>query len=450
MIRPLLPIGLMVSILAGIVVAQEEEEPSRDRIVLQNGTVVKGRIVQASDDTVTLAFGFGGRVEFKRKDLRSVHRVEGDGTSNRVGGDGEAKARETWNYFVFHGESVVGFRKVIRTRVRRKGRPGTLLKDEVLFRNAGQAQQENAEACRILTLEFIEDTGAFRTLYYRETGMGTESIIDARFENGCLQYTWVRGGKRTYHTEALGAEVLFPIQMWMKVAALATASNGCEVAHRVWDPRDRKVIPSGARPFPSCWVAVGAVKVRVTPIRVHGPRGGRFRWLDSRGRTLKEYLNGETLVAVATTRPGPIRGEDGMAVHPRRELAWVRVLLDPETGIVLRTPGSGWTISTEPLAGAVFTLVNQELRSRIAVFLGGREAPWPGPAPDRTTRPMAFGGRPGEGWSNSVEEGKRERRVRRTETDRYRIAALVDTPPDLAPATVLDFAAVLRGIQIPD
>jgi len=137
---------------------------------------------------------------------------------------------------------------------------------------------------------------------------------------------------------------------------------------------------------------------------------------------------------------------------PRQELAWVRVLMDPGTGIVLRTPGSGWTISTEPLDGAVFTLVNHELKSRIAVFQGGLEAPWPGPEPDqdRPPRPEAFGGRPGEGWRTSVEGKNLERRVRRTQTGRYRITALVDTPPDMMPVAILDFSAVLRGIQVPE
>jgi hypothetical protein len=436
---------------AGAAGLQGRSAAGPDRVVLVNGTVVRGRVLSVDEQQVVVAFDFGGRVEFRRRDVRSVHRAEPSAQDDAQPEPAEAATSDR-RFLVYHGDTLVGFRRLAETRCRRLGHAGVLLEEEVSFHDTSAEKGRSGPVCKVVTLEFRSESGELRTLYYREVGMGTDSIVDAKRRGNRLEYTWLRGGRRSYHEEAMNADVQFPLAWWREAAELAGRAPGEEIRGRVWDPRERRVVPVVACRHRELSVAVGAARRRVIPIRMDGPRGRLSRWLSPEGRTLKEQLNGVSLLAIATDRsvlPSASAGAsppDG----PERDLLNVRI--DARTGLSLRTPGSGWTDSPDARPDAVFTLVNRELRSWLAVYWGGVEGPWPGPEPPSGTRaePVNFGGWPGEGWRVPVPGAQdRETVVRRLTTRVGRVTAELETPADLAPAVLLDYAAVLRSIQVP-
>ena len=449
----------------GVRLLEAQTDPAAaapDRVVLRDGTVLRGQIEAADAETVVLVFAFGGRVEFQRKDLRSIHRGERPEPSAvrpDAEPDRDAASRGEQRFLVFHGETLVGFRTVVQTRALRRGRDGVLRKDEVVFyevaRSTGDAPAETdepEEPCRVVRLEFVADDEAFRTCYYREAGRGTDNIVDATLQGDQLEYTWVRAGRRSFHRVRIEPDVVFPLAFWWEVARSSGRIDANPGAIKVWDPRERKVTEIEAMGLPERKIVVGRQKLRVVPVRVREPRGERLRWLGANGWTLKETLNGVSLVAVNTSRTD-FPGSDlhGLPARLPAERAMAGTFLDPDSGLVVSSPAPGWIRTPTPRPGSWLTLLNPELRASMAVYRGEAEGPWPGPEPGPGCRvqPVRFGGWPGEGWHGEASPGTPETVVRRMKTTQGRVTVVLETPRELASAVVMDFTKVLRDMQVP-
>ncbi|MBN2490452.1 MAG: hypothetical protein JXQ29_06350 [Planctomycetes bacterium] len=445
----LLWVGAILALLLGRVHGQPAD--GLDRVVLRNGSVVRGRIVSATEDAVVLAFRFGGQVEFRRSDVQSLDRAEpSEAPAPRAGEEPALRLED--RFLIYHGDELVGFRRLVERRCRRLGQPGMLLEEEVVFRDPPSPGEDPGEACRVVTLEFRSEGGDLRTLYYREVGMGTDSIVDAVWRADRLEYTWLRGGQRSRHEVSLAADVRFPLGFWKEAARVAVPAAGTEWRAEVWDPRALGSVQVAVRRFEDLAVAVGAVRRPVGVLQVDGPRGRLFRWLSPEGRTLKEQLNGVSLQAVVTSRPALPARAVGAPLPDGPERALLNLRIDVDSGLVLQTPRSGWTDSPEGRPGAAFTLVNRELRSWLAVYWTQTGAVWPESAlpPGARVEPANFGGWPGEGWRGpAVGCAGRELVVRRLETPAGSVVAALEMPVDLAPAVLLDYAAILRSMQVP-
>jgi len=443
-------LALCFLVTTGVAAIRPDPVGAADRVVLRNGTILSGRVVDTDGDRVRLVLDFGGTVEIPRQAIHSLHREAPSRSSDRAEVRPEDRAVDH-RFLVYHGEDLVGFRRVVRTRTRRRGHQGTLLEEEIVFREVDESRDGEVSTCRVVTSEFRSRSGEFRTLYYREGGMGTDTIVDATLSRGLLEYGWLRGGKRTFHRETVEPEVRFPLEFWQEVSALAGRGAEDSIRCTVWEPRRRASTVFQARRFPEVQVALGGRKLEIVPVWVNDPRGPRLRWLTPDGRTQKEYLNGISLLSVRTSQPGLPPVNDPKRRPDREELALVRVFLDPLSGMVIRAPSAGWLPAPEWAKDAVFALVNREARSCIRVYWAPNGAGWPGPAPAEPTgvKPARFGGWPGEGWDTPGSPDDAGIVVRRMQTRAGRVVAVLEAPPDLRPPMLLDFAALLRTAQVP-
>jgi len=444
----ILTIYLLVT--ACLAVIRPERAAAGDRIVLRNGTILSGRVVDTVGDRIRVVLDFGGTIEIPQREIHSLQRRSPSDAPGRVDSRRADRAHDH-RFLVYHGEQLVGFRRIVSTPARRRGHRGTVLEEEIVFREVDQSRDGKVTACRVVTSEFHSESGDFRTLYYREGGMGTDTIVDATLRGGQLEYSWFRGAKRTFHQEAVDPGIRFPLGFWQEASALASRADRDSVRFSVWEPRMRAVTAFRAERFPELCVPFGGRKLEIVPIRVDDTRGPRLRWLGRDGRTWKEYLNGITLLSVRTSRTCLPPIKDPKRRPDREELALVRTYLDPASGMVIRAPTAGWLPAPQRAESAVFALVNREARSTINVFWAPTGAEWPGPAPVEPSRvkPARFGGWPGEGWETAATPDDAGIVVRRMQTRVGRVVAVLDAPPDFRPPMLLDFGALLRTARLP-
>jgi hypothetical protein len=443
-----LAIYLLATACLGVI--RPERAAAGDRIVLRNGTILSGRVLDIAGDRIRIVLDFGGTIEIPRREIHSLQRQSPSVANDPVKSSRRDRGQDH-RFLVYHGEKLVGFRRIVRTEARRRGHRGTVLEEEIVFREVDESRDGEVNTCRVVTSEFRSESGDFRTLFYREGGMGTDTIVDATLRGGQLEYSWFRGAKRTFHREEVDPGIRFPLGFWQEVSALASRADRDSVRFPVWEPRMRAVTAYQAERFPEVTVAHGGRKLRIVPVRLNDPRGPRLRWLGQDGRTWKEYLNGITLLSVRTSRPCLPPMKDPKRRPDREELALVRVYLDPVSGMVIRTPSAGWLPAPQGAESAVFALMNREVRSTIKVFWAPTGADWPGPSPVEPSRvkPARFGGWPGEGWETAASPDDAGIVVRRMQTRAGRVVAVLEAPPDFRPPMLLDFAALLRTARVP-
>ncbi len=425
---------LFLLVLAQSALAVGAQKDRHDEVHLKNGQVIEGRLVSDTPAKVVLELSFGGTVELRRGDIVRVERRLGARTGRTASG------RQVARFLLYHGGDAVGLRTVTHAwGVRRDGRVGDLWHEEIRFYDPS-ADVIDAPECRIEAIEFASSDGSHRRIYHRVADVAGERIVDGRWQNGRLEYSLLEGGDRTHHEARLDPSVRFPVEQWF---ATNRAEPGKRIATQVWDPTTRRLILATVRANAPIAVPLQGRDVRVRVVESAGARGRRVRWVADDGSVMRETLNGQALIAVASGRermptiaPGERRPDEG-------ERQWLRVVVDTESRSVLRLPSLGWRVE-RPEPG-VFSLTNAELGATITVHWRVDDESWPGPQPPEgvTAAPVRVGAWGGNGWEQPIEGGARQRVVRRRAVDAGRLVTVLDVPESMLAPARIDLRALL-------
>lgn len=425
---------LYLSILVHTALLAGAQKNPLDEVHLKNGQVIEGRLVSDTPTKVVVELSFGGTVELRRGDIVRVMRRLGKRAGRPESG------RRVVRFLLYHGSDVVGLRTVTHSwGVRRQARVGELWHEEIRF-YPPTADVVDEPECRIETIEFASADGEFRQIYHRVSDVAGERIVDGRWREGRLAYTLLEGGERSHHEARIDPSVRFPTEQWF---ATNRAEPGKRLATQVWDPTSRRLILATVRAHEPTIVPLEGRQVRVRVVESAGARGRRVRWVADDGAVMRETMNGRALIAVATSRermPSIVPGERR---PDRAERQWLRVVIDTDIGAVLRLPSLGWLVE-RPEPG-VFSIVNAELEATITIHWRAESDGWPGPqVPEGDTEePVRVGAWGGTGWEQLLEDGTRQRVVRRRAVGDGRLVAVLDAPLDMLGPARIDLRALL-------
>lgn len=174
--RRLLSVFLLACLLGSAASARADEgdDPApaaEDTVVLQNGSVWTGRIIEEDDTSVTLErvspTGGVGRLTFPRKEIELVRR--GTPRSEAARGGGPRLIRNEW-FLLRSSGRIVGTRHLQLWSVKSRGLPGYRLEENVAF----FAQGPHLPGTSTQRVEEVDLRFFPRLLAWRESGDGSD------------------------------------------------------------------------------------------------------------------------------------------------------------------------------------------------------------------------------------------------------------------------------------
>jgi hypothetical protein len=328
-------------ILVVLVLALASGTLADDVLRLRNGAEIRGRIVEETDDAVTVDLRIGGRMTVARSQIEEIRR--GAGEPAKPAEPGGKMEREGTFLVLGPGAKLEGWR-ITRTYRRDDDR---LFESETGFLAEGEQP-----AVRIHLVEVAGPDLSAKAFTYREkVGERKEFLRHGEIDGEELRITEIRDGV------SKGRTVPFPAGTWLPAAARAfvlgkradlDGEKGLDTP--VFDP------VTGA--FATIrWTAGGSETVEDSggkPVEVAVLRAERAgvaseERLATDGRTVSAELNGPSLraVAVPADRVERLRKDgatpEGEASPEAGAEAPGDKHVDLEAGFSIRKPGSDWT-----------------------------------------------------------------------------------------------------------
>jgi hypothetical protein len=304
---------------------------AEDRVILTNGKVLRGTVVEESESGILFEPAIGGEMEIPRSRIKEIIRGD-DGPVEPAAGRVEAEA---WFLVYGPGPKLMGWRM---TRVTKSG-------DDRLYETTTSFLGEEA-ATTIRVVERVGPDGAPRAFTHRELTEGKkETLRRGEIRGETLHLTESDGRETTRRT------IPWPKGTWLFEAARAHVlsrrgelEGGLETS--IFDPLTVT--------FGTVRWSIGDKETverddgRVVEVVVlRAARGGVVseERVDAEGRTVSAELNGPSITAVAVEKDRVDRlREGGAAEGPDGDAERLQnTHVDLEAGFSIRKPGAGWT-----------------------------------------------------------------------------------------------------------
>ncbi len=337
-----LALGLLVVAGAPAAASEDGEAAAEDTIILKNGSLWTGRILQETEEQVLLErvskSGGVGRITFPREDIKLIRRGRPEGARTAEGGP--RLLREEW--FLLHSSGrIVGTRRLELWSIRSRGEPGYRLEERLEYFSQGP----QLPATRTFRTEEVDERFLPRLLAYREEGEASEQ----------------RSGPSRYARNVSGRVV---VDEWRGSSYRGGETHQCKVKlpkgtrgplgtreHLLRMPRrvgllDLRVIDPDREEI----VRVRAGFTSVTP-DPHGRRPGHeFHW-EQDGRRLISYFDGKQNTVQEQIAEGilakPVSSEQAAAAAQQAGKAGKatkgREVRLAEAGLAFTPPGPLWT-----------------------------------------------------------------------------------------------------------
>jgi len=323
--RPLLAILLATALAA-----------AEDRVHLDHGGALLGRVVSEGPSTVVLEVG-AGRLSIARERIRLIERHVAARDAERA-----RTHRDEWS-LVLHGGAVVGWRRVVHTE-----RPGAIRIEErtVFFREGG------GEEFDIRRVEVEDDAGhPVEFLHMERYGHRMEVVSGDATPGGALVQIR-RDGKLETRAMDLPEGWRLALPAWSRF--LASSASGEMRTIRALDPRSLRVQELVMRRQPDRAAPAGADRRPCRAVELASDlRSARAFFRPGEG-ALAEELNGPTLIAQRTTRERVEMARRAFAPPDPLDIAEVqrhplqRTAPPPPTsfhlkaGVAVTPPDAGW------------------------------------------------------------------------------------------------------------
>jgi hypothetical protein len=339
-----------------------------DTVHLENGGMLRGAVVEESDDAVVLDVG-GGRMRIPRGCIRLVERNATSEPPRKV-----RTRRDEW-FLVLHREKVAGWRHVVAT----EGRDYVQAEEHTVF-----FRPNGGDDVSIRRVETAARDGVPREFLVMESYGASMEVVSGKVHRGRIHVQIVRDGA----TET--RDVTMPAGWRLALPAssdfLESAAPGETKTITVLDPRrlrpvrlllqrhDDAASPERGDPRPCRSITFGDAVRRTHAL--YRPGEG----------SLTVELNGRSLVARRTT-PERValareanRGPAPLTLEEAKRFPFVRrppelEALHARAGLKLTSPDAGWVPETHDVdRGLVLTFEKIALFASVEVFVYGIEA----------------------------------------------------------------------------
>jgi hypothetical protein len=334
-----------------------QEKPARkpeaepDTVVLKNGSVWSGHVVEETATSVTVECvsesGGVGRFTFQRSEIQKIRRGRAAGKAPEEGGP--ELVRDEW-FLLRSGGRIVGTRRLQLWSVRRRGEPGFRLEEKIgYFAQGPQMPATRSDRTEDVDLRFFP-----RLVAYHEEGDPSPA------PNGPRRYTRNVSGRVVDG-------------VWRGSSFVGGEAHTCRVPlppdtrgrlglreHLLHMPRRVQLVDTHVlEPDREAVLDVRAGFASVTP----DPKGKRpgqelhweedghrfISWFGDGQRVIREQI-GEDLVAI------PVSAEQAEAAaqqaeHGQEETGSHEIVL-PEAGLAFQPPGPVWSWKPQPASPA--------------------------------------------------------------------------------------------------
>ncbi len=340
------------SFFASAIHAQDDPlPPGVDRIHLDVGTVLDGRIVQETDGYVEIEIAPGTLVGFDK--ARTVRIIRGAPTTDddAGGATGTASAAEgiapSDDWAVLHDAegSAVGW---LQRSVQPDGEGRLRFSEEWSFSGKDGTVE-------VTVLEVVGADGTPVSAFCHERirpaagqpGTGRERIVRARMQGRKLVIERSNSSGRSRDEHEVPPGLRFPLSLNAELRARPAGHHARET-HLLFDPVDDTLV---RRTFD-----VGRIRMvelegrpqRVRVLAIERARGRLVEWLDAAGRPLRREVTGPSLVALAAPE-----SEARRAVERRRQVAPAAFGTDHGSAVGLWLPNPAWHLDETGRDGAV-------------------------------------------------------------------------------------------------
>ena len=342
--------------------ASTDPSTGNDRVVLDVGTVLQGRIVQETDDYVEIEIAPGTVVGFERRRTVEIVRAARDDVATDDAGPAAVEPTESWHALVDAEGRSVGWLHGSRG----PDADGRIRYAEEWHFVDGERTTE------VSVVEVVEPDGKPVSCFAHErvrgndgAFVGRESIVRARVDQGRLVVDRRQSDRSERQSYPAPDGLRFPLALRDELRR-RPAGHHQRVTRLVFDPLLGDFVHRTFQVGRTRQVAdaSGSRRVRVVTAETRG--GEQVEWVDSGARVLRREIQGAALVALPATEAQARRW-----AGKREQVAPIAFGASTDGRLALWLPNPGWSFVHENVAAnqviarselddAVFTLLSLE------------------------------------------------------------------------------------------